>query len=149
MLAVLPERLMTLLHSSLWNFNLCNDYNYITYTYTWYLQQPYNMQCHRRDENGKYCASNENQTHIFCITPLRLPDVTTLSMPTHLCGFLPERSVQTTTKYNIITEVTGLTRLGFELRTFCMGSLCSTDSTIPSSERCLTNWALLTKFFRK
>ena len=31
------------------------------------------------------------------IAPPRLPDVTTLSMPTCLCGSLPERSVQATT----------------------------------------------------
>ena len=30
-------------------------------------------------------------------TPSRLPDVTSVPMPTGLCSFFPERSVQTTT----------------------------------------------------
>ena len=34
---------------------------------------------------------------VLTITPSRLPAVTTLAMAVCLCGFLPERSVQTTT----------------------------------------------------
>ena len=42
-------------------------------------------------------TSAEFGVRMLTITPLRLSDVTTLSMPTCLCGSLHERSVQTTT----------------------------------------------------
>ena len=41
--------------------------------------------------------SLEWQVCVVAITPLRLPDVITLSMCVCLCGYLPDRSVQVTT----------------------------------------------------
>ena len=56
------------------------------------------------DENGKYCTYTGIEPTslafwacVLVITPLRLPDFTTLPTPTCLCDSLPERSVQTTT----------------------------------------------------
>ena len=84
------------------------------YTYTGQVQQPYSTylvqdhghgnQCCGCDKNGKYHAQIRTRTHIpdipgqcTTITPHKLPDVTTIPMPTCLCGSLLQRSVQTTT----------------------------------------------------
>ena len=111
----------SVLHSAPhWNCKPLDAYNYIhtgnhlTCICMGQVQQPYSTQLVQDhgndiqyrgcDENGKYCAQSRNRTHISGIpgqcattTSTRLPDVTTIFMPTCLCGCLSKRSVQTTT----------------------------------------------------
>ena len=87
------------------NFHLtCNIKIWVGFLTTQRLWCPgYSNQCHKGDDNRRYCIQNRIKIHILLfrvslltITLPMLPDVITLSIPTYIFKSLPDRAVHST-----------------------------------------------------